>query len=273
MEDITPELAKTIAKVRRLLEMSKHSANSATTNENEMRAAAAAADRIMQEHRISQAMLEQVGDVEAEPMIEHCVAKGGRRTAWRETVLAALTTHYGCAWYLSSGRVGGEYYGKGREGSKGVQSYTVVGTKSDVEIVEYMYTYITNEIQRLCRWHTGGKGVKYALAWMVGCADGISRQFYDLRAVVRAQALAAQQAAQAAARAANPDAQVSCALVVLDKRVDAAREYMKSKIGTKSAASISGARHSTANAEGYGVGKNIPLTAALTGGKKTPALT
>lgn len=252
---ISPDLAKTIAKVRGLLNLS-----AGTKNENEMKAAATAADKLMQEHRITHAMLEAQGSVQQEPMVALVVSKGGRRTAWREVLLGALALQYGCAFYVTSYRSGGAGGRGGGEGAKGHQKYTVCGQKSDTEIVAYMFDHLEGEIERLCRWHTGGKGVKFAGAWLVGCASGISKQFSDMRE-------AARQETQVVAASES-----TCAvLVLLDKRAEASAEYMKEIGITGKASAISGAQDWRARAEGYEVGKKVQIRQGLPASTTTTA--
>jgi hypothetical protein len=249
--NMTPELAKVCDKVRKLLALSGNN-----PNENEMRAAAAAADRLMQEYRITQAMLESEGSAQSEPFTSKVVCEAGRRTAWREVVLSALTDHYGCCWYYESYRVGGEH-SAGAPGSKGHAAYTVVGRKSDVDIVDYMFTWAVREVERLCRWHAGGQGVKYAMAWQMGCARGLRSQFSDMRAAARAQA-----SAQGG----------STALAVLDKRQDDTRAHMNSTMHLKKGAAVHGAHDAVASSEGYSVGRKIQIRQGIGGGGgSTPA--
>lgn len=250
MADMTPELAKKCEQVRKLLDLA-----AGGKTEAEVAAATAAADRIMQAYRIDQAMLESVDVSKCEPFVELVVSKGGRRTAWREMVLRALCDHYGCAFYFSSYRVGGER-SAGAPGSRGIQTYTVVGRKSDADIVDYMFHYLTSEVERLCRWHTGGKGVKYAMAWQMGCSRGIAVQFADMRAVARAQAQAVS----------------STALAVLDKRGEETRAYIDANLKLKKGVAVHGAHDREASGEGYVVGKTIQIREGLGAGKKTPAL-
>lgn len=247
MDHISPELLKTITKVRQLLALSQGG-----TTENEVKAAATAADRIMQEHRITQAMLESAGTIVAEPMVSKVVSEGGRRTAWREVLLHALTVHYGCAWCLSSRR-SWDSETRSKKHGKGRTTYTVMGQQSDTEIVAYMFTHLEGEIERLCRWHAGGKGVKFAMAWLMGCAEGVALQFSMMRAATRAQA----------------ETSSSTALAILDKRGEAASKYMSERIGTKAAKSVHGAQDYDARREGREVGKSIQIRQGLSAG--TPA--
>lgn len=219
-------LSSVIAKIVKLRSLASNN-----SNENEVKAATAAADRMMQEYRISQAEIEVTDVSQAEPFIHLTVSQGGRRTSWRETLLAALVTHYGCCFYLSSRRVAG----------KGVQSYTVVGRESDAAIVQYMFSWLEGEITRLCRYHSGGKGIAYAKSWLQGCAGGVSRQLSELREVQRAQAA------------------VSSAMVILDKRCNESRANMTKTVGTKKAKAVGSYSNYDGMQDGHDVGKNIKL--------------
>src|ERR1700689_943936 len=130
---MTLELQKVCDKVRKLLALSENN-----TSVEESQAAAAQAARLMQKHRLDQAMVESVGELISEPFQRKVVSEGGRRTAWREHLLTGLCDHFGCAFYFSSYRSCG-VRSAGAPGSRGRQSYTVVGRKSDTDIVGYMY--------------------------------------------------------------------------------------------------------------------------------------
>lgn len=234
-------LSSVIAKIVKLRALATNNAN-----ENEMKAAASAADRLMQEYRISQAEIEATDSTQCEPFVQLKVSEGGRRTQWREVLLFALVDHYGCCFYYSSYR--------SRTTGKGVQSYTVVGRKSDTDIVSYMFTWLEAEIQRLGKSHSTGKGVGYAASWLQGCAQGVRRQFDDLRE--------AQRAEQAK----------SSAMVVLDNRGKESKAAMHSMVNTKVDKGLRGPRNSSALLDGFGVGKNIKITHGMGGGGETKAI-
>lgn len=231
----TSALSSVIAKIVKLRALASNN-----SSENEVKAATSAADRLMQEYRISQAEIEATDSSQCEPFVQLCVSEGGRRTAWRETLLGALVEHYGCCFYYSSYR--------SRIMGKGVQSYTVIGRKSDTDIVQYMFSWLESEISRLCRWHSGGKGVGYAASWLVGCAQGVRRQFADLR---EAQRAAATQ---------------SSAMVLLDSRCGESRTEMTKLIGCKAGTRINGGCNDRAKLDGFGVGKEIQIKQGLSGG-------
>ena len=228
MSDLSAVIAK-IVKLRALA--------SNNSSENEVKAATAAADRMMQEYRISQAEIEATDVSKAEPFVTLKVSEGGRRTGWREILLWALTEHYGCCWYYTSYR--------SRTTGKGVQAYTVVGRKSDTDIVQYMFSWLEKEIERLCRWHSGGRGVGYAASWLVGCAQGVRRQFADLR---EAQRAAAAQ---------------SSAMVLLDSRCGESRAEMTRLIGDKKGTNVGRVGRSDALSAGYDVGQKLKIRQGL----------
>lgn len=231
------KLESVIQKVKLLLNLTKNN-----NSEEEVKSAAAAADRLMQTYRLTQAQVEAQDVSAAEPMVSKVISSGGRRTKWRETLMFAITAQYGCCWYLYSHRDGGKY-GKGRS------FYTAVGKSGDVDIVEYMFTHLESEVERLCRWNCGGKGVKYAAAWLCGCAEGLARQFHDMAAAARAQATVSQ----------------STALAILDKRAELSKEHMYAKCGVRKggAAHINGGTDYGAREEGYSVGKQIQIKSGL----------
>lgn len=238
-------LNEAIDRAKKLLALAK-----GNQNENELKAATAAADKIIQEFRISVAQLEADGAT-TEPFVRKVVRSQGRRTAWIETLLFGITAHNGCAWYLSSGRVGGFEYNdsgtlQGRKGSEGRCEYTVVGRSSDTEIVEYMLTYLVGECERIGKQNSKGKGVRFGVAYLMGLALGVKSQFETMRATARAQA------------------NKSCALVLLDKREEESRTFMNGDVEMKSAGAVHGANDSYARQQGYAAGKNINIRAGIT---------
>jgi hypothetical protein len=233
MSDI---MSKVIARVVHLRKLA-----AGNTNIHEANAAAAAADKLIQEHRLSQAELEASGNAPSDPMHSVKLHEGGRRTAWRETLLWALSGHYGCSWFMNHGRS----FSSGRE--KRSLDYTLVGRQSDVEIVVYMFSWLTEEIERLCRWHSGGKGTGYARAWLDGAAIGVRDTFRARAAEMKAK-------------------EVSTAMVLLDNRSKEAETYKYAKNpGLKKVAAVAGGRDYSAREQGYKVGREIQIKEGLPG--------
>lgn len=233
------ELTKMIERVRALIALSE-----STTSEQEAAAARTAADKLIQTYRLDAAMLEAAGQQPPEQLVSKVVNQGGRRTGFREVILSALSVQYGCAWYLSSGRIL----------SKGHCEYTVVGRESDVQIVDYMFQYIESSCLHIGKVASEGKGRGFGKAWQSGFADGVAAQFRELNTLLRAQA------------------NTSVALVVLDKRGEESKRYMNSLIGTKKAAPVSGGKSYTGRAAGFQEGQRLNVNSPMGTGKTTPKL-
>lgn len=128
--------AAIIAKVQKLLALSK------SCNIHEANAAAAKANQLIDQYRLSELDLEVSGTQESEPIEEdsESIYETGKVTAWKETLLGILVRHYGCAHYMS--------FSKGNTGRK-VTNYKVIGRRSDIGIVRYMFTWLMSECTRL----------------------------------------------------------------------------------------------------------------------------
>lgn len=242
---------KILERVKKFLALTENN-----ENEHECRAAQAAADKLIQEYRISQAALEALGEIKSEPFIKKVVSTGGRRLLWKEIILMELCAHYGGAFYFSSVRVGGEGGTPGRKGSEGIQSYTVIARESDAEVISYMLTYLANETDRISRNNCVGQGVKVAASYRVGFASGIASQFKDLRAATR------------------DAAQGSSAMVLLDKReLDAKAEMERAMPNLRTGARITGGRDAMARMNGFIEGKKVQIKQGLGGGSTSLKLT
>lgn len=246
---MSEQLDSVIAKVQKLFALAE-----GNKNEHEVKAALAAADRIMHEWRLTRAEVESRGEVVSEPFVRDIVSQGGRRLAWQEWILMALCTHYGGAFYFSSYRSGGEGGRGGGKGAKGTQSYTVLARKSDFEIIKYMFAYLSGEVDRLGTAACKGQGIKVAAAWRVGCAQGIASQFNDMREAARAQANTAGH---------------SSAMVLLDKRHDEAKVELAQQIKLRQGKAIHGGRDSLARAHGYSEGRKIQIRDGISDGKES----
>ena len=232
-------ISSVISKVQKLLRLSENN-----PSEEEGAAARAAADRIIQEHRLSIADLQAQDETKAEPFARKEVHEGGRRLAWAETILHALCNHYGGCFYLSTGRSGG-FRSAGAPGSKGCTTYTVLARESDLSIIEYMYNYLFKEVDRLCKCHCKGAGIKVATAWRNGCANGIASQFRDLKKALHKE-------------------NTSAALVVLDRRSAEANEELNRQVGgLKTAKGVSGGNDWDARSRGYQEGRKVQINNGL----------
>ncbi len=108
------------------------------TSDNVHEAAAAAADKLIQEYRLDETVIELTSGaaegacVDSEPLL---VAK--RKAKWQELLISFLCTHY-------------EVMGFNRTRT-GVTSWFMCGRPSDLRLVHEMHTWLAEEIDRLAR--------------------------------------------------------------------------------------------------------------------------
>lgn len=233
-----PDLNTYIARVKKLQTLARN-----TSNLNEAKAAQAAADKIMQEFRISEAMLQAENKEEKIEIKTRVINERGRRSSWHETLMYAITGHYNCGWYMSTSSIG-----RRGEEQKRFCNYYAIGTENDLKIVDYMFNWITEELARLCKINCEGKGVKFSLAWYEGAAQGVAENFRKMKAE---------------AMAVSTTNNTTAALVVLEKRTKAVEDYSKNNLKLRSANAVHGAYVSEARNQGYEVGKSISIRQGL----------
>lgn len=220
------DIEKVIARIFHLRKLAENN-----TNLHEAQAATHAADKLIQEHRLSQAELEAQGNSFIDPMTDSVIHTGGRRTAWREVLMWALSKHYGCSWYIA--------------GARGKTFYKVVGRESDTKILAYMFFWLTEEIERLCKTHSRGMGVAYARSWLDGAAHGVSDTLNQRKKEMQNQP-------------------TSTALVFLDRRGKEAEDYKLNMYPSmRKAALVHGGRNVEGMLKGYQTGKGIQITDGL----------
>jgi hypothetical protein len=121
---------KIVQKIRKLLQLANLSRNS---NVEEAAAAAAKAQALMEKHRIKEAML----DLEKSLIKEIPLNDQGKPEEWKTHLAASVSRHNGCYIVKS-------------------ESYLtdniihIVGEPQDVETVKELYSYIVNELVKLC---------------------------------------------------------------------------------------------------------------------------
>jgi hypothetical protein len=125
---VSDRLASVIKKVRDLRARSK------SDNVNEAATAAAIADKLIQEHRISEAQLEHdAGDgprADKRPILRE-----QRRTMWRWHLVTVVSEHYGCAVNVQRSAEGYELF--------------PVGKPDDLAIVRTVLPWLDSEILRI----------------------------------------------------------------------------------------------------------------------------
>ena len=150
-----------ISKVQKLRRLATSS------NVHEAAAAAAAADRLIQEHRLHESEIEaQAGAVEEKPTEDFEPLIVGTRThtaTWRYRLALNLAHHYDVACYSSW-----------RKNASGQVDRTLhlIGRKSDVETMRYQDAYFTLEIERLAR-ASGLRGRAALNSFRLGAVSGL----------------------------------------------------------------------------------------------------
>jgi hypothetical protein len=160
-----------IDKVNKLLALSK------SANANEAAVAAAMANRLIDQYRLSQSDLTQEQE---DALIEDSdyLYETGRIVRWKSSLAYILSKHYGCALFNSIHLV------NGRKASR----YKLIGRQSDVQIVRYMFNWLMLECQRLVKQEAYGKGKVFAQSYCAGFVAGVGNQLKASRQEVMQQA-------------------------------------------------------------------------------------
>jgi hypothetical protein len=222
-----------IDRVKRLLALTSSS------NQYEAANAAAIANRLIDEYRLSIADIQDNMN-ESDPMMEDpdAVYSTGRIVPWKVRIIGILAQHYGCATYNSV------TYPKGRKESH----IKLVGRKSDIDIVRYMSGWLMLECQRLSDIEAKGKGKVFCNSYCEGFVAGVSAQL-------------------AASRAEAEKVATSSAIVKINSRYNESLSYLRSQYKLKQAAGSKIQLDRNAYDAGVKQGRNVHLGASLQGSK------
>lgn len=214
-------ISSVIDKVKKLLALSKSS------NANEAAAAAATANRLIDQYRLEESEIELSNSVQEDIFVDtESLYETGRLTQWKSTLASILAHHYGCAIYNHKG------YRK--------NAFKLVGRKSDITVVRYMFAWLCLEIDRLSNEASKGRdftrstGKVFSNSFCSGAVAGIKTQLNASREEIT--------------KTAN-----SVALVKLNQRLDEANDFMRKGIKLKKSASFS---KSYLDRDAYEAGKN-----------------
>lgn len=257
-----------IEKVQKLRKLAR------STNEHEAAAAAAAADRLIQEHGLVEAQLQAEGKVEAEPVAEDkdpLTVWRGRAPTWQRQLASGLTRHYDCAAYL-----GWDYRHPTSTGGPGLR-HNLIGRASDVAAVRYMYGWLSVEIERLAQTHKGS-GRSWLDSFRRGAVQGVLNKLYQSKKAARDEVEARAKVAEAIDPGVKSPA--SAGLVLYDRRREEAVETMKAlheDVAERMKRSRGGRSYAnpsewSAYRQGQEEGRSIHVGASLEGGKAPKAL-
>ncbi len=191
-------VSSVIEKVRKLLALSK------STNANEAANAMAAANRLIDEYRLSESDIGVNG--EEDPLMEDSsyIYETGRNIPWKVSLLYILTNHYGLACVNLIDK------SSGRKKSQ----YKLVGRKSDIQIVQYMFAWLQMECQRLANIEVKGCGHVAVFSYCEGFVVGIAEQLRLTREEMK------QKATEAA-------------IIKIDSRLQESKDYLNTLYKTK----------------------------------------
>lgn len=228
---MTNKISGIIDKVQKLLALSQSS------NANEASAAAAAANRLIDQYRLSEV---DISSSEEDLIIEDdgFIYETGRIVTWKNFLATTLAKHYGCAIFNMAS------YNTGRKVSK----YKLIGRKSDNDLTRYMFNWLSMECNRLSEKEARGQGRLFAASYCQGFVKGVKQQLITSRNEAKQNA-------------------TSTSIIKIDAREQEANAFMNNLYKLKDAKNASAAKIDfRAFDAGMNRGKNIHLGSAISEG-------
>lgn len=172
------DISAIIEKVKKLLALSARSTSAA-----EAATAAAMANKIIDEYRLSECDLETKEEGHLEPIEEDSdyIYESGKVTTWKQELCSTLVDHYGCSYWNDCTWKTGRQYSR----------FRVVGRRSDIGIVRYMFAWLMTECQRLAQLEAYGHGKVFVNSYCLGFVRGIRDQLQVSRKQAEATATGA----------------------------------------------------------------------------------
>jgi hypothetical protein len=232
--------AALLGKVRKLLTL----AGDKGATEGEASNAAAAAQRLIEQHRLDTALLDEAPDEapQADEPIEDAVDPLdtlNSRVAWRGSLASGIARANGCKMYWHGGR-----------------EIKVIGAPTRVAAVRTLYAWLSREVDRLGRDAARGQGRAWGHAWRVGCAARLGERLAEA---------ARAGVAEAKARAVGD----GVALVRVERalaRIDVVAERERVNAWQKKHVKLTAGRRATvSDSSGYSAGRAAGDRIRLTG--------
>lgn len=164
-----------LARIKKLLDLSNSS------NENEAALAAAKAQELMFKHNLEISQVENIDLRPDEKVDEHNfdLDAGVSKVAnWRSWLFSNVAKTSLCKAYFHR-----SYRGYGKQSKVYGR---IIGRKSDVEVAQYTYTWLTNELERLSREYMANQiywdqydSRKMRRSWLEGAAMGVIAQLNE----------------------------------------------------------------------------------------------
>lgn len=166
--------SKLIDRIQKLLRLSKNNPSVA-----EAALAASMAQRLMAEHKISMAEID-TDDSKDDPIIKYDIlSEEGRKIPyqWRRNLLNGVAKANFCSVVYSGQRFTGNGIG-----GNGAGHLWIIGTKTDIDTVRYVYQWLIKEINKLCKKNGAeifGKG-NLSRKWMNSFRIGAANEIYAI---------------------------------------------------------------------------------------------
>lgn len=236
---------KIVDKVKKLLRLAE------SADVNEAATAAAAAQRLMENHRIDQAMIDLDGDEgdgvedeEIENLHDDPLEASGRLGRWKSQLAMAIASINGCRIYL----------GRGYKDGTAQTTLCIVGRPSDVASVRYLFAYLSGEIERLCKLQGRGLGRTWANSFRMGAVHTVRKRLREAQQKARQEARAKLKGKGTTALV-----KLDKALARVDERAKEVEAWMKKNMRLSSARSSASRRDWGAYAAGKRAGDSIDL--------------
>lgn len=220
--------------------------------------AAAAAQALMQRHKLDRATIEQEQSEGGEPIAaaDDPLWTGGRYVSWVGDLADVLARLNGCRVLVIPAVRNGRVRRHAR--------LHLVGRASDMQVVRYLFAYLRREIDRLAKKAVAEASVRQPRRWArnfrFGAVVAISRRLKE-----------AKQRATERARDEQGHEATSQALVHLSGHEEALQRWL-AEHSTRTYQEGRRAFDADGLAAGYRQGRAIPLHEGLHDGRPTPAL-
>jgi uncharacterized protein DUF2786 len=169
-----------IAKIQKLRALAQ------SANVHEAAAAAAAAEKLIQEHSLSEAELEVGAAGLDDPVLceEAAVLPGRKLATWQTQLLVVLCQSYQCSGFYRRSVARNGALRSEEPGSR----FMAYGRKQDVEMLRYQFAWFSAEVTRLALKFGQGQGRTYANSFRLGAVQAISASLFEARRAARNQA-------------------------------------------------------------------------------------
>jgi len=208
------------ARIKKLLALSKD-----TCNLNEAAVAAQLAQRLMEQHKIAEALLLAEDETFETPISEFELDDEPKRlpTAWKVRLAGVIAKLNGCAILFKKGN-----HSIGRK-----TTINIFGSTANVSFCMSMWWYVVTSVEVLCRAalkRGEGKGQRWANSFRVGAVDEVCDRLKKGKEEAREEAR--KTAAEATTTNTMAMVKVEGALAKLDNELDRVNGFLNAKYRT-----------------------------------------